>query len=129
MTEDTTPRFSSREVALRFYFRANDLLTNNGKPGTAALKLSCVLRRQPNLVSDFMIMDRCFRGMSDFQLWLLAECFGPAFFRIRRPRISELMEAARAKFPGHELTSREISRTRRDALDLFEQRLARAHLM
>ena len=129
MTECPTPRFPSREIALRFYFRANDLLTDSAKPGTAALKGLCRSRGQPNLASDFLILDRCFRGMTDFQLWLLAECFGPACFKIRRPSISELLKGARIKFPAKEWTARGISRIKRDTLDLFESRLNRAQLM
>ncbi len=129
MAGATAPRFNSREAALRFYFRAVELMMPNAKPGifsTRRLSRGC---HRPNLISDLFALDSCFHGMHDVQLWLLHELYGPGCFNPRPRPQSEVLEALRSKFPEHQWTPKQIAQFRSEALQIFEAHLLREHLM
>jgi hypothetical protein len=129
MTGVTAPRFKSREAALRFYFRACELLTPDAKPGVFSTRRPPKGHSGPSMIQDLFALDSCFHGMSDVQLWLLHELYGPGAFRIRPRPLAEVFEAARGKFPNQAWSSHRIAQCKREALRIFEAHLMRERLM
>ncbi len=125
----TAPRFKSREAALRFYFRASELLAPNAKPGILFTRRPPRVHHGPNLIHDLVALDACFHGMNDVQLWLLHELYGPGAFTIRPRPLAEVCEAARCKFPKHASTPQRIAQFKHEALRIFEAHLQRERLM
>jgi len=129
MAASTAPRFKSREAALRLYFRANELLTPNAKPGIFSHRRPPRVNNGLDLIDDFFTLDSCFCGLNDVQLWLLRELYGPSGFRIRRRSLTEMFEAAKRKFPDRELTPQVFAQFRHEALKIFEAHLKRERLL
>src|SRR5580700_7828010 len=129
MAGATEPRFRSREAALRFYFRAGELLAPNAKPGVFSKGRVRNLGRGPNVILDFGSLDTCFRGMNDRQLWLLRELYGPSGFGTRQRPLVEVFEKLRRKFPKDEWTPQKAAHFKADALRIFEERLKRQRLL
>ena len=129
MTAITTPRFKSREAALRFYFRARELLTPNAKPGVYSSRRQPRVHHGTNIVDDLFALDSCFHGMNDVQLWLLHELYSPAGFSVKLPPIADVLEAVRRKFPKHQLNPSTIAKFKHEALKIFEAHLKRERLM
>jgi hypothetical protein len=123
------PRFKSREDALRFYYRASELLTPNAKPGIFSTRRPPRVHEGPNMIHDLVTLDSCFRGLNDVQLWLLHQLYGPGAFSSKPRPLAEIFEAARGRFPAHEWTSQRIAQFRREALKIFEAHLMRERLM
>src|ERR1700737_1733652 len=98
-----TPRFKSREAALRFYFRLVQLLTPNTKPGVYSTRRRPRVHHGTSIVDDLFALDSCFHGMNDVQLSLLHELYCPAGFSVKPPPIADMLEAVRCKFPKHQL--------------------------
>jgi hypothetical protein len=128
MAASSAPRFKSREAALRLYFRASELLTPNAKPGIFARRPPKI-PKGPNLIHDFFLLDSCFYGLNDVQLWLLRELYGPTGFNAKPRPSSEMFEAARRKFPGRVLTPQRFAQFKYEALRIFEARLQRERLI
>ena len=125
----TAPRFNSREAALRFYFRAAELMMPNAKAGIFSTRRPPTVPHGPNLASDLFALDSCFHGMNDVQLWLLHELYGPRGFNLRPRPLAEVLEALRSKFPKHQWTPKQIAQFRSEALQIFEAHLIRERLM
>ena len=129
MAAPTTPRFKSREAALRMYFRANELLTPNAKPGIFSHRRPPRINNGLDLINDFFTLDSCFYGLNDVQLWLLRELYGPSGFRVRRRSLSEMFETAKRMFPDRDLTQQLFAQFRHEALKIFEAHLKRERLI
>jgi hypothetical protein len=129
MAAPTAPRFKSREAALRLYFRASELLTPNAKPGVFSAQRPPRIQSGPNLIHDFFILDSCFCGLNDVQLWLLRELYGPTGFDAKPRPLAELFEAARRKFPGRVPTPQRFAQFRHEALKIFEAHLQRERMI
>jgi hypothetical protein len=129
MAGATEPRFQSREAALRFYFRASELLAPNAKPGASAKGRPTKVGKRSNVVLDFLSLDSCFRGMSEEQLWLLRAFYGPGGFGMKQRPVAEVFEAARRKFRKSGLTAGMVARLKNDALQTFEKQLGRRRLI
>jgi len=125
----TAPRFKSREAALRFYFRACELLTPNATTGIFSTRRPPRVHQGPHIVHDLVALDSCFHGLNDVHLWMLHELYGPGGFDVRPRRLPEIFEAARCQFPGHEWTPQKIVQFKREALKIFEAHLVRERLM
>ena len=123
------PRFKSREAALRFYFRASELLKPNTKPGVFSRRRPPNHRRAVNIIDDMFALDACFHGMNDVQLWLLHELYGPGGFCVRPRPAAEVFEALQRRFPEREWTPHRIAQFRQEALKIFEAHLQREGLM
>ncbi len=123
------PRFRSREAALRFYFRARELLTPDAKPGIFSKRHPPKGREGPNVIVDFRSLDSCFHGMDDAQLWLLREIYGPGGFGIKARPVAEVFETAQRKFPKYDWTPRKIARFKQNALQIFEEHLKKERLV
>ncbi len=125
----TAPRFKSRQAALRFYFRASELMTPNARPGIFSTRRPPKVHQGPNIIDDLIALDLCFHGMNDVQLWLLHQLYGPSGFSVKPRPIAEVFEAARCKFPKHEWTPHRIAQFKQEALKIFEAHLKRERLM
>ncbi|HVN27429.1 MAG TPA: hypothetical protein VMT64_03035 [Candidatus Binataceae bacterium] len=129
MAASTTPRFKSREAALRLYFRAGELFAPNAKPGIFAHRRPRRSGNSLNLADDFFTLDSCFYGLKDVQLWLLREMYGPGDFGFRRRPFVELYAAARRQFPNLGLTPHKFARLKQEALKIFEAHLKRERMI
>jgi len=129
MAGTTEPRFKSREAALRFYFRASELLAPNAKPGLFSSRRPPKLHPGPNLISDLFALDSCFHGLNDVQLCLLRETFRPGAFTTRPRPLAQVSDSLRCKFPKNDLTTQQIAQFKREALKIFEAHLIRERLM
>jgi len=125
----TAPRFKSRQAALRFYFRASELLTPNARPGIFSTRRPPKVHQGPNIVADLVALDSCFHGLNEVQLWLLHELYGPGGFSAKLPPFSAVCDALQRKFPKHEWTPQKISQFKQEALKIFEAHLKRERLM
>jgi hypothetical protein len=123
------PRFKSREAALRFYFRASELLIPDAKPGVFSARRSSNRHPAVNIIDDLRALDSCFHGMNDIQLWLLHELYGPGGFRIRRPPVAEVFDAVQRRFPKRDWTLHRMAQFRQEALKIFEAHLKRERLI
>jgi len=129
MAGSNQPRFKSRVAALRFYFRASELLTPNAKPGIFSTKRLPRIHNGPNIIQDFLTLDSCFYGLNDVQLWLLHQLYGPAGFSMKLRPVAEVFEEVQRKFPQHEWTPQRIAQFKQEALKIFEAHLKRERLM
>jgi hypothetical protein len=129
MAAITAARFKSREAALRFYFRASELLTPNGKPGIFSARRPPKVHQGPNIVDDLLALEACFHGMNDVQRWLLHELYGPGGFSMKPRPVAEVFAAVRRKFPKDEWTAHRIAQFKQEALKIFEAHLKRERLM
>jgi hypothetical protein len=128
MAGATEPRFRSREAALRFYFRASELLAPNAKPGMFSKRRPSTIGKPSNVVLDFLSLDSCFRGMNEQQLWLLRELYGPSGFGAKPRPIAEVFEEVRRKFPNDGWTPQKVARLTSETLRMFEEHLKRRGL-
>ncbi len=129
MAGNNTARFKSHQAALRFYFRARELLIPNAKPGVFSTRRPPRVHPGPNIVHDLIALDACFHGLNDVQLWLLHQLFRPGGFQTRQPSLGEISEAARARFPDEQWTLPRMAQSKREALKIFEAHLIRQRLV
>jgi hypothetical protein len=125
----TAPRFKSREAALRFYFRASELLTPDANPGIFSPRHLPKVHDGPNITHDLIALDSCFHGMNEVQLWLLHELYRPGAFSTKPRPLTAVFAAARSKFPRCDWTPQRIAQFKREALNIFEAHLQRERLM
>ncbi len=123
------PRFRSPQEALRFYFRASDLITDNTRPGIISKANPPNLEDPPNVMRDFISLDWCFQDMKDEEVWLLQELYGPTFFGIPARTVTRACAAARQKFPAKRWSRTSISRFRQRALKMLERRMRRVNMI
>ena len=130
IAEETRPRFQSPEAALRFYFRASELLCDNPKPGLFSRRSSGRgVSPSQNLIGDFLTVDSCFTELSEIEIWLLRELYGPTCFGWPQKKVAELYKAARERFPRQQWTPHTVSRFKQRALALIGQKLKRSNLI
>lgn len=126
--EDSGPRFSGPEAALRFYFRASELLCD--KPGLFARGSSTRgMSPGPNAIGDFLAVDSCFTELSEVEIWLLRELYGPTCFGWTQRKARELYKAARKRFPNHQWTPQTVRCFKQRTLALIEEKLKRSNLV
>jgi hypothetical protein len=119
------PRFRSREAALRFYFRARELLGGSVPcPLEIQDEMPPGMSRGGGILGDFAVVGSCFHKLDDFQVWLMAEMYGPTRFGARQRTVGRALRAARTRFPERRITMRDVSRIRRATLELLRHRLA-----
>jgi hypothetical protein len=119
------PRFNSPEAALRFFFRARELLDGSVRRAFQIRdELPPGASRGSGVFGDFAAVESCFDKLDDFQIWLMAELYGPTCFAARQRTVGRAWRAAQSQFPGRHITLRDMSRIRRGTLDLLRQRLA-----
>lgn len=130
MADEPKARFRSPEAALRFYFRASELLCDSPTPGFFSRK-SCGTGSapSPNVIGDFLTVDSCFADLNEVEIWLLKELYGPTCFGAPQRKVAELYKEARRRFPKSQWTPRMVSRFKQRALGVIEQRLRSSHLI
>jgi hypothetical protein len=129
MAVTTVPRFKSREAALRFYFRAGELLAPNAKPGVFSSGRPSNAHNSPNAIEDFLTLDACFYGLNDVQLWLLHELYGPGGFILKPHPVAEVFASFQRKFPKNDWTPHQLTQFKKEALKIFEAHLVRERLL
>lgn len=129
MSTETGPRFRSPEAALRFYFRATELITVNARPGIFSKAVPFKPMDPPNIMCDFIRLDSCFQGMDDEEVWLLQELYGPTCFGIPPRTVTRACAAARQKFPNKRWSRVVVARFRERALKMIGARLRKEHMI
>lgn len=130
MAEETRARFRSPEAALRFYFRASELLCDDPTPGLFSRRQSVSGGPPgPNVIGDFLAVDSCFEDLNEVEIWLLKELYGPDCFGAPQRKVADLFKEARRRFPKDQWTPRMVSRFKQRALGVIEQKLRRSHLI
>ncbi len=131
MSDAISVRFKSAAAALRFYFRAEEVLSANASlhlypegriAGTAD-------NRRENLLLDYLSIAACLKDLNQLQLWLLRELYSPARLGQSPRGVSRACEAGRKIFPRVRWTVQGVGRLHRYTLGLLEDRLARKRLI
>jgi hypothetical protein len=126
MGQPTRPRFATAQEALRFYFRVEELLAEQGRmPDREPDRASNVA----DVVKDFLGIAVCVQGLDGFERWLLRELYGPTCFDARERTLMRAFEAARRRFPGRSASAKELARTHRAALDKLAGQFRRSGLV
>jgi hypothetical protein len=124
MGQESKVRFNSPAAALRFYFRARELLE-----GPAGLRrsvrhpLNGVHHPEAGIIGDFLSLAACIDELDDFQLWLLSELYGPTCFAPWERTVARACEEARRAFPDRRLTPQALGRLRQQTLAHLRRRL------
>jgi len=121
-----TPRFKSAEAALRFYFRAEEILCAKG-----SLKLhpegqipdSGVDRRE-DLLLDFVSVGSCFKNLNPLQLWLLKELYRPRRLYERQRLVGQVCDLGQRRFPRLRWTLQGVGRLKHQMLDELDGAMA-----
>jgi hypothetical protein len=124
MGQETKARFNSAAAALRFYFRARELLEGpGGLRRRARHQPYCAHEAESSLIGDYLSLSACIDELDDFQLWLLSELYGPTCFAPRERTVARACEEARRAFPDRRLTRQALGRLRHQALAQVRRRL------
>ena len=131
MIEHTSPRFKSAVAALRFYFRAEEVLS-----AKASLQLFPEGRiretgenRRQDLIFDYLTVAACLKDLNELQRWLLRELYRPGRFGEPPPTVTSACEAGRRLFPRVRWTIQGVGRLRSHTLGILESRLAHKGLV
>ncbi len=118
-------RFRSVAAALRFYFRAEEILCVRASPnlhpegripGTGR-------SRREDLMFDFLSIGACLKGFSELQLWLLRELYRPAGVKETSPSVTSVCKAGSSRFPRLRWTIQGVGRLKRHTLEAIEATL------
>ncbi|HYB90443.1 MAG TPA: hypothetical protein VEC38_05295 [Candidatus Binataceae bacterium] len=124
MEEESIPRFQSVAAALRFHFRARELLADLDRRMLRSHGLrNAGCSATSGAIADFLRVGSCMRGLDEFQLWLMAELYGPTCFAARQRSLSRACAEARRRYPGRCFTLRSIARVKQSSLSLVRRRL------
>jgi hypothetical protein len=129
MSAQRKSRFSSPEAALRFYFRASELIAGDTPPGIFSRRKTFLPLRGPNAFGDFLVLDSAFQVLSEVEVCVMEELFRPGSFGTPRRQMSDVFESVRRRFPNHHWTPRAISRMKQEALERVEEHLKRERLL
>jgi hypothetical protein len=125
MRQESRPSFRSAESALRFYFRAKEVLS---------AKASLVLRpegsiptsgesRRDDLMADYLTIGTSLKEFNELQLWLLRELYGPRNFDDPPRTVTRACEAGRRRFPRVKWTPQGVGRLKHHTLRMLERTL------
>lgn len=131
MIEQTSPRFKSAVAALRFYFRAEEVLS-----AKASLQLFPEGRirttgenPRQDLIFDYLTVAACLKDLNELQRWLLRELYRPGRFGEPPPTVTSACEAGRRLFPRVRWTIQGVGRLRSHTVGMLESRLAHKGLI
>ncbi len=131
MIEHTSPRFKSAVAALRFYFRAEEVLS-----AKASLQLFPEGRiratgenPREDLIFDYLTVASCLKDLNELQRWLLRELYRPGRFGEPPPTVTSACEDGRRLFPRVRWTIQGVGRLRSHTLGTLESRLAHKGLI
>jgi hypothetical protein len=125
MNKVAKPRFSSAEAALRFFFRARELLgaTANGA-FQIPRKSPAWLPASQGIFKDYIAVASSLCHLDEFQIWLMCELYGPTCFSARQRTLTSALRTAHGRFPCRQITRCEIGRVRRSTIQMLRCRLA-----
>jgi len=69
-------------------------------------------------IDDYRNIAWCMRGLSEIDLWLLSELYGPTTFGVRRRTYAQAFEAGRREFPQFGLRLRQIVMLHERAIEI-----------
>jgi hypothetical protein len=130
MGQPARPRFATAQEALRFYFRAQELIAESRPPGRASgTKGRSREEAAPDVIRDFLGIAVCMRRLGGFEVWLLAELYGPTCFYVRERTLTRVFQAARRRFPGQSTSARALARKHRATIDKLTEEFRRNGLI
>jgi len=129
MTEGFKARFRSPRAALRFYFRASELLSDSRAPGFYSRTNRDRRDENRGAIGDFLSVDTCFAGLGEIETWLLRELYGPDCFGEPARPVSRICENARRKFPRLQWTPGLVNRLKQRTLERVSEKLRRERLI
>ncbi len=133
MGQPTRIRFATAQEALRFYFRAQELLAKTGqqpdRDREAAARNPGHTPPPVDVVADFVRIAVCVRRLDGFERWLLGELYGPTCFYARERTLSRAVRAAQRRFPGRNASARELARRHRAAMEKLAEEFRRDGLI
>jgi hypothetical protein len=100
MVEDRSPRFRSAGAALRFYFRAAEVLSvkaSNRLYLEGRIPATGDSPRQ-DLMLDYMTVAACLKDLNELQRWLLRELYRPSRFGEPAPSVTQAVRPAANSF-------------------------------
>jgi len=126
MVEDRSPRFRSAGAALRFYFRAKEVLSvkaSNRLYLEGRIPATGDSPRQ-DLMLDYLTVAACLKDLNELQRWLLRELYRPSRFGEPASSVTQACEAGRQLFPRVRWTIQGVGRLHRHTVRMLEDRLA-----
>jgi hypothetical protein len=124
-------RFNSVESALRFYFRADEILTSK-----ASLRIdperpiySSGENPREDLLLDFLSITSCLKELNSLQQWLLRELYQPRKFAERQRIVTRVCAQGRLRFPRVRWTLQGVGRLRHQTLDQVEPLMTQKGLL
>ena len=126
MVEDRSPRYKSAGAALRFYFRAEEVLSSKASNRLYLEGRIPATGHSPrqDLMLDYMTIAACLKDLNELQRWLLRELYRPTRFGKPIPSVTRACEAGRQIFPRVRWTIQGVGRLHRHTLRIIENRLA-----
>lgn len=131
MVENLSPRFKSAPAALRFYFRAQEVLS-----AKASSRLHLEGRipatghsARQDLMLDYLSVAACMKELNELQLWLLRELYRPHKFGEPAGSVSRACDSGRQLFPRVRWTLQGVGRLHRHTIRILERRLAGKELI
>jgi len=131
MVEDRSPRFRSAGAALRFYFRAKEVLSvkaSNRLYLEGRIPATGDSPRQ-NLMFDYLTVAACLKDLNELQRWLLRELYRPIRFGEPASSVTQACETGRQLFPRVRWTIQGVGRLHRHTVRTLEDRLADKRLI
>lgn len=126
MVEDKSPRFKSAGAAVRFYFRATEVLSakaSNRLYLEGRIPATGHSARQ-DLTLDYLTVAACMKDLNELQRWLLRELYQPLPFGHPPSSVTRACETGRQLFPRVRWTIQGVGRLHRHTLRMVEKRLA-----
>ena len=129
MNREFSPRFRSAAAALRFFFRISALLCGAAvNPRAESHRMTrSGLVRQPGAFGDYLKIGSCVGGLSEVQVCLLGEFYGPACFAPRT--LSGACGAVRREIPGCANPTRSMRTVHRAVLAALRAQLRRRRIV
>jgi hypothetical protein len=114
MGQPSRARFATVQEALRFYFRAQELLADERMRGVEMSEDSrAAVSAASDVIRDYRAVARFVRGLDQFESWLLAELYGPTCFYVRERTLRRAFATARRRFAGSCARRRDLARIHR----------------
>ena len=123
---EQAPRFKSVESALRFYYRAQEVLSS--KPSLSLHREGQIpetgISRRDNLMFDFLTITACLKPLNQLQLWILKELYRPRKVTERTRIVIRTCQMGQRIFPRVRWTPQGVGRLKNQTLDQLESELA-----
>jgi hypothetical protein len=123
--------FTSVESALRFYYRAEEILSSKSSlrfhlegeiPQTNS-------NPREELMLEFLTVGACLRGLNTLQQWILREIYRPRRSTERQGIIGRVCAAGESRYPRVRWTLQGVGRLRAHALDQLESTMSKKSIV